>query len=399
MTPFQILTDEGDNNEVRKQPRVLKWGLLPLLLLLIPALTSGCAGGVRATNWTSIVLEEDVLYAADLEQVRALDVETGEVMWAFPDQPDLASFGPFYTVSLEPGEALFVTSKEKMSEGFLAGYLAQPQGILRALSVDPNEAEGRRLLWQFTEAEGDYVEGGATADGLLVIGNGDGAVYGLETDRGTLAWSFPTDGRVWARPLVLSDTVYVASLDHSLYALDVETGQERWQFSAGGAIASHPLVLDGRLYFGSFDHKLYALQDGTPVWEFEGTNWFWGTPAGDGSNLYAVDVSGNVYAVDIESGELEWSVEVDNLVHLGPALSQHEEGDVLLIAGNEGTLYGLNASNGVELWSNEGDGQLADMIVRDGIVYVSRVGASERIQAFYAENGRTLWTYSPEESE
>lgn len=384
---------------MRKQPRVLKWGLIPLLLLLVPVLTSGCAGGVRATNWTSLVLEEDILYVANLEQVQALDIETGEALWAFPNQPDLANYGPFYTISLQPGEMLFTTSKEKMSEGFLAGYLAQPEGILRALSLDPDEPEGRRVLWQFIGAEGDYVEGGATTDDLLVIGNGDGVVYALETDQGELAWTFPTDGRVWAAPLVLSDTVYVASLDHSLYALNVESGQERWRFSAEGAIASQPLALDGRIYFGSFDHKLYAVEDGSSVWEFEGANWFWGTPASDGTILYAVDVSGNIYAIDIESGELEWDGVVDNLVHLGPAISQHEEGNILLIAGNEGTLYGLNASNGVELWSNEGDGQLADMVVRDGIVYVTRVAAEERVQAFYAENGRELWVFPSPESE
>jgi outer membrane protein assembly factor BamB len=340
------------------------------------------------------VVDDGIAYVADLEQVRALDSESGAVLWSFPDQPNTRAYGPFYTVALLPDEALYVTSVEKLSGGFFA----QPQGVLRALSVVPDEPEGRRELWRFTEASGDYVGGGAAAGGILVIGNGDGSVYALDAGNGALLWQFATGGRVWARPLITSDVVYVSSLDHSLYAFDLESGQLRWEFAAAGALASPPLLAHGRLYVGSFDHKVYALdpEDGDVVWAFEGRNWIWGTPAADDSRVYAADVDGNVYAVDAETGNPVWEAQVPDLVHLGPQLSQ--EGDMLLLAGNEGNLYGLDTSDGVVLWTKPGDGQLASLVVQGEFVYVSRIFAEERVQAFYAENGRNLWTFSPSDS-
>jgi outer membrane protein assembly factor BamB len=345
-----------------------------------------------------MVIDDGIVYVADVENILALDADSGEVEWTFPEQPG-GEGGPFFTVTMLPGEALFVTSEERGGGGFLAQF-SQSRAILRALSLDPNEAAGRRVLWPpFAEAGGAYISGGAVENGLLVIGNSDGNVYAFHVE-GNMepAWTFSTQGRVWAAPLILSDTVYIASLDHRLYALDLDTGRERWAapFEAGGAIASAPLAMGDRLIVGSFDRKLYAIrqEDGSPVWEFEGANWFWGTPTTDGTTVYGVDVDGNVYALDAETGAHQWDEQVNDLVRLGPLLSQN--GNILLVGGNSGTVYGLDSSDGVALWSKPGSGQLGTMVVEGDLVFVSRLYAEERVEAFYTENGRSYWTYSPE---
>mgnify|MGYP006288780185 FL=1 len=379
---------------MRKRTHILKraWPLVVLGLVAVMALT-GCRGGVRAAAWTDLTIVEDVVYVADLEQVRALDAESGVVLWSFPDEPNAGSYGPFYTLALAPEEALFVTSEEKLRGGFLA----QPEGVLRALSLVPEEPEGRRELWRFAEAAGDYVGGGAVGDGVVVFGNGDGSVYALDVDNGALVWEFATEGRVWATPLIVDGTVYIASLDHTLYALDLQTSEQQWAFTARGALAERPLMLDGRFFVGSFDHTLYAIEDGESVWELEGQNWFWGTPATDGTTVYAVDVDGNVYAADAETGEIEWESQVNDLVHLGPVVS--ENGRMLLVGSNNGAIYGIDTADGVVLWTKPGEGELASMTVDGEYVYVTRINAEERIQAYYTENGRDLWTFSPSESE
>jgi len=366
--------------------------LPPFLLLLAVGLLSGCSGGTRPTTWTSLVVSDGTIYAADLEQVRALDAATGEVLWSFPAEPNLREYGPFYTVALLDEEALFVTSYERSGGGFFA----QSHGVLRALDI-----ESGRPLWEFTEAGGEFVAAGAVGDSTLVIGNSDGNVYTFHVGDGSPAWSrpFTTEGRVWATPLVISDTVYVSSLDHNLYALDLATGRERWRFEAGGALAAPPLNLDDTLFVGSFDNKLYALrrEDGSPVWQFEGENWFWGTPTTDGTRIYAADVDGNVYALEVATGREVWRSQVDQTVRLSPALGP--EGETLLVAGDSGSLYGLDPADGFLLWTQSGQGQLASMATSDEVVYVSRIHASEHIQAFYIDNGRLLWVYPQPEAE
>jgi outer membrane protein assembly factor BamB len=361
-----------------------------VLLLFVAGALGGCAGGTRATTWTSLTVVDDVVYAADLEQVHALDAATSEVLWSFPAEPDARQYGPFYTVTILEGETLFVTSYERTGGGFFA----QSRGMLRALSV-----EDGRLSWEFTEAGGEFVAAGAVGDGILTIGNSDGNVYAFDVEDGSRIWTFPTTGRVWATPLVISDTVYVPSLDHNLYALDLTTGQERWRFGAEGAMAGQPLAMDGRLYIGAFDHELYALrrEDGAVEWGFEGTNWFWGTPATDGSHIYAADVDGNVYALDTETGSEVWRSELDQPVRLGPVLSQ--DGKILLVASDAGKLYGLDTVDGFMLWNQPGEGQLASVTAGGEVAYVSRIFAEQHIEALYIENGRSLWVYPQPEAE
>jgi len=362
-----------------------KWLPALLLGLFLVSTTAGCSSGVHATTWTDLVVHEGVVYAADLTQVRALDAQTGQPIWNYPAE---GSAGPFYTVTLLPGERLFVTSQER-SGGL---FTARTRPVIRALSL-----EGLETGWPqpFTGAQGDFVASGVVADDILVIGNGDGNVYALDVTNGSSAWPQPfhTQGRVWASPLILSDTVYIASLDHNLYALDLQTGAERWRFTTSGAVASRPLALNGTLYFGAFDYRLYAVDLTTHEtrWTFQGENWFWGTPATDGDTIYAADVDGNIYALDSETGLLRWTQKVEQIVRLGPQLSS--DGQVLLIGGNGGAIYALSAADGTPLWSRAGGGQIAAMVVAGDIVYVSRILANEHVQAFYTINGRELWTY------
>lgn len=362
--------------------------LLPFALALMAALLSGCSGGVRATTWTTLILHEGTLYVADLEQVRALDAETGREIWAFPSSPDLRQYGPFYTVALLDDKRLLATSYERTG----GGLFAHSQGVLRALSLD----DGRPAWPQPFTASGEFIAPGAAGDGIFVIGNSNGRVYGLRIEDGTPLWEYPTQGRVWATPLVLSDTVYIASLDHHLYALDLQTGRMRWQFQAGGAMADRPLVLTDTLYIGSFDRNLYALRlaDGTPLRQFTGANWFWGTPASDGTRLYAADVDGNIYALDAATmGEPLWRSRVPGPVRLGPALSP--DGKRLLVASENGTLFGLDTADGFILWQQAGQGQPGSMTIGGEKVYITRINAPQRVQTFYVENGRPVWSYPP----
>ena len=366
-----------------------KWTsvLLPLLLV---ALLSGCSGSVRPTNWTTLVVEGETVYVADLEYVRALDADSGAERWHYPEERN----GPFYTVTLLPGEALFVTSMERVGGGFFS----QPQGVLRALSVD-----GKRVLWEFTEAKGEYVAPGSVAEGVLVIGNSDGNVYALDVEDGSPVWAepFQTEGRVWSTPLILSDTVYIASLDHSLYALDLRTGQERWRFTADGAMVGPPLSLGDRLYIGSFDGRLYAIRqaDGGVAWSasFDKEYWIWGSPATDGERVFAADVMGNVYAVDAESGAELWVQALGESVRLG--LSVDPTGTYLLVASNAGTLYALDPDSGEVQWSKPETGQIGSMVVHGDWVYISRIYGEKRVQAFRIEDGQLQWAFSPPESE
>jgi len=372
---------------------IYRWpvGLAILVGLLLSV--SGCAGGsARAASWTGLTVAGEILYAADLEQVRALRAADGESLWAFPRDPKSARAGFFY-VTPTVGEDYVIVA----SEAPAAGFFSQPRYVIWAL-----DREGRDL-WSFDGATGRYVEGGALSGDMFIIGNSDGKVYALDVRNGDLRWKFETGHRVWATPLIVSDMVYIGSMDRHLYALRLSDGQVIWDFRAAGAFAGTPALRNGTLYIGAFDDKLYAIdvETGTEIWRFAGQNWFWGGPAVYDGVVYAADVNGNVYAVNADTGQQVWHRELLTAddrpapVRSAPALS--EDGSTLFVGSQIGTLYALDTSDGFKLWASESEGQLlSEPVVSGTVVYEALIFGSERIRALHVDNGREIWTYSPE---
>jgi len=371
------------------------FGLTVLAVLLLGV--SGCAGGtVRATSWTGLTAVGERLYVADLTQVVALDAADGELVWAFPEDPTEDKLGVFYVApTVDEGHVIAA------SEVPATGFLSRPTNVVWAL-----EPETGRELWHFDDAAGQYVEGGAIGDGIFVIGNSDGNVYALDVETGARRWVFETGHRVWATPLIVSDTLYVGSMDRHLYALRLSDGEELWRFPAEGgsnaegpvkgAFASAPVLQDGTLYIGAFDDQLYAVDadTGDERWRFAGESWFWGGPVFHGDTVYAVDVNGTVYALDAGTGERIWHQPLHAPVRAGPALT--EDGSKLFVGSESGALFALDTADGFVMWSQEDEGQvLSRPVVSESVVYELRIYGSYRIRALHVDNGRDLWSYPP----
>ena len=358
-------------------------GLAVLMALLLSV--SGCAGGAaQPTSWMGLTIVGERLYAADLEQVVALNVADDELLWAFPDDPKEERRGTFHVTPAVSEGYVIVASQVPGS-----GFLSQPSNVVWALDADTGSK-----LWRFDGAAGQYIEGGAISDGVFVIGNSDGHVYALDVESGVLKWAFETGHRVWATPLIVSDIVYIGSMDRHLYALDLSKGEVRWDFNAVGAFASTPALRDDTLYIGAFDDRLYAVDahTGTERWHFPGENWFWGSPAVYSDTVYAADVNGNIYAVDAETGEQIWHQPLGAQVRAGPVLA--EDGSMLFVGSQNGTLYALDVADGFVLWPREGEGQVLSTPVVDGsLVYEQLLHGPYRIRALHVDNGREMWTY------
>ncbi|HOT92788.1 MAG TPA: PQQ-binding-like beta-propeller repeat protein [Anaerolineae bacterium] len=361
-------------------------------LLLLFFVLSGCAGGLRHESWPGMIVDEGIIYAANLERVQALNAETGKLLWSFPDESD-KNIRPFYSTP--------VLAEDYGAHGLLliAGYKDK---TVYALALGESRAERPDLLWTFAQAKGQYVGSGVVVDGKFIIGNGDGNVYALDLDDGTLVWTFPAKDRVWATPLVVEDTVYIASLDHTLYALDVATGGEKWKLELGGAIAATPIFLDGALWVGDFTSKLYQIDPSTHqiIWTFEAQDWLWATPLVDGAVMYFADVGGHVYALDTETRQLVWDkpAVIDDVLRSRPVLNA--DNSRLFVAGYEkGVIHALDTQTGMEMnWGapERNPGRLPGDLVTDGVrLYAMPILTTERIKAFDMETGKPVWVYPP----
>ena len=377
-----------DHAPVARRAGGRRAGLWALVALLLAVVMTGCAGGLRHESWPGLAVADDTLYVANLAQVEALNAQTGKLYWSFPATPD-KGVGPFYSTPV-------------LAEGvgehgvvLVAGYADRS---VYALALGASPAERPDELWRFSEARGQFVGTGTVADGLFLIGNGDGRVYALRLEDGTKVWEFATRGRVWATPLVVGDTVYIASMDHHLYAVDLATGTEAWRFKAEGAITATPLMIDNDLWFGDFASIFYRLDLATreASWTFETADWVWTTAVHDGDRLYVADVGGNVYALDPASPSVTWTASIEDVVRGRPALS--EDGSLLFVAGFEkGQVHAIETSTGEvrQSWGVQlqNPGRLPGDLVTDGEqLYTMPILVDERVQAFSLASGELLWT-------
>ncbi|MEA3327721.1 MAG: PQQ-binding-like beta-propeller repeat protein [Chloroflexota bacterium] len=124
-----------------------------------------------------------------------------------------------------------------------------------------------------------------------------------------------------------------------------------WTFEASAAIYSSPAIYDGAVYFGSDDGNLYAVDitSGELLWAFPTGDRVVSSPAIANGILYFGGNDGYLYALKLSSGEVLWSFETGNRVTSSPAIS----GGMVYFGSDDGFLYALDALTGEEVWKFE----------------------------------------------
>ena len=193
----------------------------------------------------------------------------------------------------------------------------------------------------------------ASSGDMLVLGAGDGKVYGIT--RGRKHWTFDAEVPVYGVPLIDGDTVFVGDNGGRMHALDLDTGHERWVFErADYSIECRPCLWGDLLVFGAWDGYLYALNrsDGALAWKAFGPK--------------SSDKNGNRYYAPADCGP----------VVLGDRLLVCDRGYAL-------GSYGLDGSPGPRL------GEKVAGIASDGKFIYSR-GLEDRVCKFDAA-GTEVW--------
>lgn len=270
----------------------------------------------------------------------------------------------------------------------------------RLLRVDSVVVESVRA----TPIAGKVVASLLEADGVLYVPFQDGGLGAYSMDGFRELWRVHTEEGVWAKPLLVGDSIIFPSLDHHLYAVDRETGRIRWKVDLGGGIASTPLLANDRLYVGSFNKGFFEVSlDGRILSSYETQNWVWGTPAIDEDGIvYLADLSGYVHALDSNRGlSVLWSAQIaERGIRAGPLVVR----DKVVVASRDGKVYWLDRRDGVVLNAREIDDRpelLGDMLllepsetldIDEPLLLVTSVHDGRLLIAFGID-GRQKWVY------
>lgn len=242
-------------------------------------------------------------------------------------------------------------------------------------------------------------------DGVLYIPLQSSGMIAMTVDDYDTIWTYPTEEGVWAKPLIVDDSLIFTSVDHHMYALDKVSGELQWKVDLEGGVGSTPLLANNKLYIGSYNKKFFEVSlDGEILNSYDTQNWVWGTPAIDENGIaYVTDLSGFVHAVDTNDGLSEvWSKQVATRgIRSGPLLV---EGNVV-VASRDGFVYWLDRRDGVSVREQEIEGApelLGDLMflepsetldIDDPLIIISTVNTGELLIAFDVDGNRQSWVY------
>ncbi|MDJ0754038.1 MAG: PQQ-binding-like beta-propeller repeat protein [Ardenticatenaceae bacterium] len=377
------------------QPSVkrLRWFVLLILILFLTA----CSVTGVSESWPGITAEGSRVYVSNANQVVAIDGQSGEQVWQYNGQ---AASENFYAPPLvEDGRVVLGDF------GVSGGIFAGGRLLVKIHALVDGDQSPPQVDWiAEDQVSGRIFASALQVDDRIFLGTGDNKFVALDAATGEKIWEFATGNSVWDKPIHVDGILYFTSLDKNVYALAAEDGDLVWSASVSGASAGSPVLNESAdlLYVGSFSGELLALNraDGSLAWEAPAEDWVWGTPLYHDGIVYYSDLSGNIYAVDGESGESVWNN--------SPEVPGSVESEILLIddqlfvtSGDVDTGTGaITAFNleGQELWQKDVDAEVQPPPVSmDGDPVIAFVPEDEPLQVvrYDAENGAILWRFTP----
>lgn len=111
-------------------------------------------------------------------------------------------------------------------------------------------------------------------------------------------------------------------------------------------------------------------------------------PAVSGESIYAADYNGQLWALELSSGDKIWSQTFDHKITSGVVVAEND----LYIATQDGILHSINKSNGEVQWSQPLSSEsIAPVAVDNSQIYIRTIDG--HLTAFERSNGKQNWTY------
>lgn len=391
------------------------------MLILVASLFAfaACVNDLNPDGgWAGPVEEGDFFYVGskDGRIVRvAHSTSTLDQGWQYPAEGD-DDLGEIY-------------GTPAISNGILYGSAFRCKGNDCDGEIFAVDTESGRSAWAVgtVKVKSRLVSSVGIGDSTLVVGTS--ALDGKDTPRGYLLgldptadagrdfsdqislrekWRIQVDGAIWGGVTVSQDIAYFGTLQGTLYAVDLADTESYtsdpasrvvWSFDAGGAIAGAPHVTETHVYVGSFGNSVYSLDlasrrqrpsggalNPSLEWSFDTGEWIWAEPLLVDSVLYVANLSGQVYALDADTGLPRWQspAEVGKEIVGQPAVFESARGPALAVASGEKDIGVVVLATGQvsgQFDTNGNGTKSAPVVVDDALFVHTDTGQFRRYQA------------------
>jgi eukaryotic-like serine/threonine-protein kinase len=344
-----------------------------ILSLCVMTMSLTACGGVQTYSWPGLTVSGQTAFLAYNQTITAINVETGQLVWKFPDPVDNTMM--FYS------NPLFDT-RGNLSIGTYEGVIVQ---------LAPQTGT---LLWKKETGKTKIYSPVLELKDSLVVSSEDGNLHFVNPSDGSIRRSIDIGKSTWGKMATDGTKIYIATLEHWVFALDAATGQTAWSYNAGTSVAGGVTLADGKLLMGTFGSRVIALDaaTGALLWETPADNWVWSAPIVDGGTAFFADLAGIVRAVSLADGKKIWSVSVGK-----PVTSQLVFSDGVLFVGTDGgKVHALSSSDGSKKWEAtaiDPGGVHGTMVAAGDRLLVTLTGGTTQLEALSIKDGSILWKF------
>lgn len=221
-----------------------------------------------------------------------------------------------------------------------------------------------------------------------------------------LKWASSTAGHIdFAAPVVAESLVVIPTkdlsglLNNSICAFDARNGEFAWCFETRAAISHSLAIYENQVFGQDVQGNIYALDlfSGELVWQQTlGTDpaefWLYATPVVGHERLFAGNAAG-IMAVNPENGAVLWKKKLGShwiSSYSSPSLS----GGRLVLGAmwDAQNLYVLDALSGSRLWDFRIHGAHGAPLIAEETVYVTTSGG--KLVAIRLDTGEEKWRYN-----
>ena len=239
-------------------------------------------------------------------------------------------------------------------------YTVDYQGLVTAYNTG-----NRSIRWQ-TKLAMPTSTAITLNDDLLLLGSSHGDVIAMQKKDGHVVWHAHVSSEVLAPPQVAEHFVIVRCVNGMLYALNRKDGKQIWSLEqitpALTLRGTSTPVIAGDIVLSAFDNgRLLAvnLQSGKVLWQttiaiprgrtdLERMVDLDANPVVVDDVVYAVSYQGRIAAVQLGSGRILWSREINS--YNGMVVDAYR----IYLVDDQSRVWALDRQNGATLWKQEG---------------------------------------------
>ena len=165
----------------------------------------------------------------------------------------------------------------------------------------------------------------ASNNKLVVFGNDDGEIIGLDANDGKLVYQNKIGKSFFCGAIISGNEIYIGNDDGNLYAIDLSSGNVNWSFQTDAKIRMEAVTNETEVLVGNLSGDFYKFSKlgGKQIWKTVTYGLLNITPVLTNNIVILPDADKKVYFISEDDGKIVNSLLLDGRVKLNPIIKNN----------------------------------------------------------------------------